>query len=256
MIIGAFFGLIGLFVYPESYAPVLLQRRAKKLRYETRNWALHAQADENQVDFRQLAQKYILRPFAMLFLEPILLLVTLYMGFIYGILYLFFEVYPISFQEERMWNAGVGALPFLSISVGVVLGGLLITYTTKTRFARKLKEHGKVIPEERLIPMIIGGAVFPAGLFWFAWTSNPNILWVPQVLAGIPIGMGILVICKSHQHTCLFDATVADTENSLARLKLHHRLLRHERQLRHRRQHLLPFLARCWLSHVCHGHVP
>ncbi|KAK8202200.1 Citrinin biosynthesis cluster MFS transporter mrr1 [Zalaria obscura] len=194
MIIGAFFGLIGLFVYPESYAPVLLQRRAKKLRYETRNWALHAQADETQVDFRQLAQKYILRPFAMLFLEPILLLVTLYMGFIYGILYLFFEVYPISFQEERMWNAGVGALPFLSISVGVVLGGLLITYTTKTRFARKLKEHGKVIPEERLIPMIIGGAVFPAGLFWFAWTSNPNILWVPQVLAGIPIGMGILVI--------------------------------------------------------------
>ena len=26
------------------------------------------------------------------------------------------------------------------------------------------------------------------------WTSNPHISWVPQVLAGIPIGAGILMI--------------------------------------------------------------
>lgn len=26
------------------------------------------------------------------------------------------------------------------------------------------------------------------------WTSNPHITWVPQVLAGIPIGAGILMI--------------------------------------------------------------
>lgn len=51
-----------------------------------------------------------------------------------------------------------------------------------------------MIPEERLVPMILGGAVFPIGLFWFAWTSDPNITWVPQVLAGIPIGMGVLLI--------------------------------------------------------------
>lgn len=86
------------------------------------------------------------------------------MSVVYGILYLFFESYPIAFQETRGWNEGVGALPFLSITVGVVLGGSLITYTTKTRFRRKLEKHGKVIPEERLIPMIIGGFLFPAGM--------------------------------------------------------------------------------------------
>jgi DHA1 family multidrug resistance protein-like MFS transporter len=31
-------------------------------------------------------------------------------------------------------------------------------------------------------------------MFWFAWTSNPNITWVPQVIAGTPIGMGVLLI--------------------------------------------------------------
>lgn len=44
------------------------------------------------------------------------------------------------------------------------------------------------------IPMIVGAFLLPIGLFWFAWTSNPHISWVPQVIAGIPIGAGILMI--------------------------------------------------------------
>jgi DHA1 family multidrug resistance protein-like MFS transporter len=42
--------------------------------------------------------------------------------------------------------------------------------------------------------MIIGGFLFPAGMFWFAWTSSPNITWVPQVVSGVFIGAGVLMI--------------------------------------------------------------
>lgn len=115
----------------------------------------------------------------MLILEPILTLITIYLALVYGILYLFFEAYPISFQEERGWNLGVGALPFIGITVGVVIGAIVVSWITKTRFARKLQKHGRGVPEERLSPMIIGGVVFPVGLFWFAWTSNKNIHWAP-----------------------------------------------------------------------------
>ncbi|KAL5414368.1 hypothetical protein PMIN06_002347 [Paraphaeosphaeria minitans] len=189
------FGTIGFLTVPETFAPVLLSRRASKIRFATKNWAIHAKRDEQQVDVKNIAEKYLLRPFAMLMKEPILDLVTLYMAVIYGILYLLFEAYPISFQEARGWNSGVGALPFLSITVGVILGASIIIFTTKTRFARKFKENnGVVVPEERLIPMIIGGFLFPAGMFWFAWTSSPNITWVPQVLSGIFIGAGVLMI--------------------------------------------------------------
>ncbi|KAF2448197.1 bicyclomycin resistance protein [Karstenula rhodostoma CBS 690.94] len=194
-IMAFFFGSIGFLVVPETYAPVLLSRRASKIRFATKNWAIHAKLDEQQVDLKSIAEKYLLRPFVMLLKEPILDLVTIYMAVIYGILYLFFEAYPIAFQEERGWNPGVGALPFLSITIGVILGGGIIIFTTKTRFARKFKENnGVVVPEERLIPMIIGGFLFPAGMFWFAWTSSPNITWVPQVLSGIFIGAGVLMI--------------------------------------------------------------
>jgi len=168
LIMAALFWTIGLIFVPETYAPVLLQRRAKRIRYETKNWAIHAKADESKVDLHGIIVKYLLRPLTMLVLEPILLLLTLYMALIYGILYLFFTAYPISFQEERKWNSGVGALPFLGITIGVLIGGAIIAYVTKTRFARKLKQQGQVVPEERLPPMILGAAFLPCGLFWFA----------------------------------------------------------------------------------------
>ncbi|KAF2456447.1 MFS multidrug transporter [Lineolata rhizophorae] len=193
-IMGFFFGSIGFLIVPETYAPLILSGRATKIRHSTRNWAVHAKYDEQPVDFRVLAIKYLVRPFAMLILEPILLLITLYMSLVYGILYLFFEAYPIAFQEDRGWNMGVGALPFIALLLGVLIGAIIIVSITKTRFARKMEKHQRVIPEERLIPMILGGFLFPAGLFWFAWTADPGINWVPQVLAGIPIGAGILMI--------------------------------------------------------------
>ncbi|KAL1982034.1 hypothetical protein VTN96DRAFT_1804 [Rasamsonia emersonii] len=195
LIASSFFGVIAFFVVPETYAPVLLQRRAARLRLETRNWALHSRLDEHRPTLNDIVVRYLLRPIQMLILEPILLCVSIYLALIYGILYLTFEAYPVSFQEVRGWtNAGVAALPFLGILVGVVLGSLLIMAITKTRFARKLKKHGRVVPEERLPPMIIASVLLPAGLFWFGWTSNPHVSWVPQVIAGVPIGLGILVI--------------------------------------------------------------
>ena len=195
LIMASFFGFLALFICSESYAPVLLKRKAAKLRFETHNWAIHAPADERQVDMHEIIHKYLFRPWIMMALEPILVLITFYMAFIYGMIYLFFEAYPIAFQEERGWNGGVGALPFIGITLGVVLGVAVITYNSQTRFKRILLANGgKSIPEERLIPMIIGAFLLPIGLFWFAWTSNPGISWVPQVIAGIPIGAGILMI--------------------------------------------------------------
>lgn len=193
-IMAFFFGAVGFVVVPETFGPTLLERRARRKRFETRNWALHARSEEMPVDLRHIATVYLVRPFLMLVREPILLLVTLYMGFIYGFLYLCFEAYPVAFQELRGWNEGVGALPFISIAVGVVFGCCVIVFFTKTRFQRVLEREGHVVPEERLIPMMIGGVLLPAGMFWFGWTSNPGIIWVPQVIAGGFLGAGILLI--------------------------------------------------------------
>ena len=84
LIMAALFGTIGVIVIPETFAPVLLKQKAKRLRYQQKNWALHAKFEEQEINLKQIVDKYLLRSFRMLSLEPILVLVTLYMSLIYG----------------------------------------------------------------------------------------------------------------------------------------------------------------------------
>ena len=98
LIMAVLFGSIGLLLIPETSAAKILQTRAKNLRHETKNWALHSKADETRINAKSLLTVYLLRPFVMLVQEPILALVTAYMSFIYGILYLLFEA------VRSLWN--------------------------------------------------------------------------------------------------------------------------------------------------------
>lgn len=61
--------------------------KARRLRHETGNWALHAEHEEWDVGLKELAEKYLIRPFQLL-MTPICFLVALYASFVYGILYL------------------------------------------------------------------------------------------------------------------------------------------------------------------------
>jgi hypothetical protein len=74
-------------VIDESYAPTLLVYKARRLRIESGNWALHAKHEEWNVNMREMAQKYLVRPFQLLF-TPILFCMALYAAFVYGIVYL------------------------------------------------------------------------------------------------------------------------------------------------------------------------
>lgn len=76
LIMSAFFGLLGLVTVPETYAPVLLKRKAERMRHDTRNWALHATIDESPVHMQALFDKYFSKPWIMLFQEPIVSLAS------------------------------------------------------------------------------------------------------------------------------------------------------------------------------------
>ncbi|KIW31841.1 uncharacterized protein PV07_03434 [Cladophialophora immunda] len=190
------FGLLVSTVTPETFEPVLLRRRARERRHATKNWALHAKSEEYPLDLRTLLKKYLTKPLQMIVLEPILVVVTVYMALVYGILLLTFEAYPISFEVKRGWSPTIGSLPFTCILAGVVAGCLAIAAFTKTWYARRWAAGmtKRPTPEDRLPPMIAGSVVLPIGLFWFAWTSDPSIPWAAQVLSGLPIGAGIILI--------------------------------------------------------------
>jgi DHA1 family multidrug resistance protein-like MFS transporter len=123
--------------------------------------------------------------------EPILIIMTIYISLVYGILYLIFFAYPFSFHQDRQMELGIASLPFIAIFIGMVLACGTLAWETRVVFAPKLIKAKKLIPEERLPPMVAGGIILVIGLLWFAWTSRPDINLWPQIISGVFIGCGV-----------------------------------------------------------------
>ena len=164
------FGLDLIFLQ-ETYPPVVLVEKAAELRRRTKNWGIHAKQEEIEVDFRELVTKNFSRPLRLLVTEPIVLLLSIYMAFIYGLLYLFLTAYPIVFQRVHHMNPGVGGLPYFGMILGMLMAGVFIVLT-QPGYNRKLEANGGIpVPEWRLPPVIVGGVAFTCGLFWFGWSG-------------------------------------------------------------------------------------
>ena len=188
--------LLDVLILDESYAPRLLVYKARRLRVATGNWALHAQFEEWDVSIKELAVKFGVRPFQML-ATPICFFVALYASFVYGILYANLASFPIEFEEERGWNQLVGALPFLALMIGIVIGGIANIYNTKFYIKRLVASGKKTVPEARLPPMMVGGFFFSAALFVLGWTSDKKISWVGPCFGAIMLGFGFFTIFQS-----------------------------------------------------------
>lgn len=128
--------------------------------------------------------------------QPILALLTLYQSFIYGVLFLFYQTYPVAFGTDRNWPTTLKYLPLLAIIVGVFAGslGIIITNQLYTRHHNHTPS-GTYIPESRLPPMIFGAILVPIGMFWFAWTaSSVSISPASAVCASFVTGAGMYLL--------------------------------------------------------------
>nr|POF18656.1 efflux pump bik6 [Quercus suber] len=180
----------------ESYVPILLSAKAKHLRRETGEWALHAAADETDTHISDLAIKFGLRPIQML-ATPICLFTIIYASFIYGLYYASLASFPIIYQETRGWNDLVGALPFLAAGLGILVGAALNIWNQKYYMRAYTANNFANVPEARLPPMMIASIVLPAGLFIMGWTSSPEIPWIAPVVGTFMMGFGFYVIFTS-----------------------------------------------------------
>jgi hypothetical protein len=184
---------------PETYRPVLLVRKAERMRKETGDNRYYAPKEMNKPTIRQRLYNILAMPFKILFLEPMLIAIVVYQSFLYGCIYLLFEAYPIVFAEGHHLNPGVSGLMFLPISIGGALGLLLYLIVYSPRYNRYVEEYAPdpVPPEARLEVTLLAAPLFAISFFWFGWTSYPSIsLWSPLIAGGL-MGFAILLIFLS-----------------------------------------------------------
>lgn len=184
------------FFGPESYAPVLLAKKAKRLRKETGNDQLYAE-HEKVVAQKSLARTIVTsstRPFQLLAREAMLLLLCLWSALLLGILYLFFVAFPIVFAEHGFNLQEIG-LSFLGIGIGMISAVCTMPYWARhyTRLVQT-KGNGTPEPEFRLPVAMVGAVCLPIGMFWFAFTTYPSIHWIVPILGTVVFGFGISYI--------------------------------------------------------------
>ncbi|KAI2634388.1 MFS general substrate transporter [Hypomontagnella submonticulosa] len=188
------FGLDLIFL-GETYPPVILIEKAAELRRRTKNWGIHAKQEEIEVDFTELVQKNFTRPMRLLFGEPIVTLLSIYMAFIYGLLYLFLTAYPFVFQGVHGFNAGQSGLAFFGMIIGQLCAGITVLLDQPSYQRKLAANNGIPIPEWRLPIVIAGGVAFTGGIFWFGWSGyRADVHWIVPAASGILTGFGLMAI--------------------------------------------------------------
>ncbi|KAL6880731.1 MFS general substrate transporter [Trichoderma novae-zelandiae] len=188
---------------PETHAPYILRKRAETLSKLTGHiYRSKLEADKSDRTAWGELKTSLTRPWALLFFEPIVLLLSIYMSVIYGTLYMFFAAIPIVFQEGRGWGEGKGGLAFLGILIGVDLA-VLSSILYQRKYERMVQQNkagggtGSLPPEARLPMSMVGAISLPIGLTWFAWTNYPHIHWMASIAAGVPFGLGMVLVFTS-----------------------------------------------------------
>jgi len=201
--------IAGTLYIPETYSPVILRKRANKLSTMTGKVYISVlEKRQGKVSAGAAFKKALTRPWALLFLEPIVLLISIYMAIIYGTLYMLFSAFPIVFQENRGWSQGIGGLAFLGVTVGMLIGVGYSIYDNK-RYERIEDEHdGEAPPEARLPPGMIGSVALPIGLFWFAWTNYVSIHWIVCIIGTAPFGFGMVLVFLSNMNYLIDSYTI------------------------------------------------
>lgn len=72
----------------------------------------------------------------------------------------------------------VGSLPFLAMIIGILIAAAINLWGQNYYRVCFLAAGNKLVPEARLLPMIVGSIFFPTGLFIMGWTSSNDIHWI------------------------------------------------------------------------------
>ena len=139
-------GLICGLVYRETYAPVILERKARRLRQETGNAELHAK-DQRRIPMSTILQRAISRPVKMFLFCPVVTGLAIYNAVVYGFTYLLFSTFSVVFQGQYGYADGRLGLVYLGLAIGFLVSLSIASVVNDRTHQRLSKKHGTAKPE-------------------------------------------------------------------------------------------------------------
>ncbi|KAL2015071.1 hypothetical protein VTK56DRAFT_6406 [Thermocarpiscus australiensis] len=191
LIFGGVTAGLGLLFMRETYSPVLLARKARRLRKTTGDDRYRSQHDMHQQPVLTLLRVAVIRPVRMLFTSGILFVLAVNVSIVYGYLYLVFTTLTYAYNFQYGFSSSISGLTFLGIGVGMFIG-LISVGTALDKIAAHRQRTRLLQPEDRLPPLVPGAIFIPVGLFWYGWALQAHVFWLVPLLGMGVFGAGII----------------------------------------------------------------
>ncbi|KAE8146582.1 major facilitator superfamily domain-containing protein [Aspergillus avenaceus] len=194
--------IIGFLWLRESHPGTLLKRKRDRLVRETGNSRLHTGGKTPGSKFGPA----LVRPVRLFTTQPIITIVAVYMGYLFGTTYLLLATFPVVWTELYGENLGIAGLNYISIAIGS-FSGIVLNAIFIDRIYRHLKDrnNGSGCPEFRTPTIFIGSLMITVGLFWYGWSVQGHIHWImPNV--GVAIFVAGTMGCMQGMQTYIVDS--------------------------------------------------
>ncbi|KAK5651125.1 hypothetical protein OQA88_13264 [Cercophora sp. LCS_1] len=162
--------ILAIFFLRETYAPRILQAKAKSFRASTSNPNWHTSFDNTDKSLTSILITAFSRP---------CLITSLYQAFNFGTFFLFIASFPAVWEEWYGQPAGPASLNYLSLTIGVAMfaASQVITFQCVSAYISDVYElHSASATAACSALRSLGGFAFP--------------LFVPALFGGLGYGMG------------------------------------------------------------------
>lgn len=195
---GASFLVLG-WLLPESYDKTILYRKANRLRALTGNDTITSEGhiENSKFSTHEMLIETLWRPFEVIIFEPVVLLINLYIGMVYSIMYLWFEAFPIVFLEVKGFTVIEMGVAYLCILVGILVAAAFYIPWIYSKFTKKMLKNEEVAPEMFIPIAIAGSIIMPIGIFIFGWTAAKDLHWIGPLIGAAVFAAGSFLIFQT-----------------------------------------------------------
>lgn len=187
----------------ETYKKAILSRRARREALGTPP-TIHRSSQTSIQIARYFITVTLTRPIHMLFTEPIVGLLSLYVAFTFAVVFAFYAAIPWIFNQVYGFSTASQGFVFLGLAIGYLASVATIIYTAQVQKNRRRNGsssenggNGTIAPEESLLLAMMGGPALPVALFLFGWSARPTIHWIVPMIAITIYGWGTLLVFVS-----------------------------------------------------------
>ncbi|KAL5586541.1 hypothetical protein FOBRF1_016411 [Fusarium oxysporum] len=159
---------------PETYGREILRTR---IRYNKSG--IRLPCAQSGVTFSEMTHITVLTPVKMLFTEPLVILISLYLGLNFAVVFQWFISVPAALGATYGFGVRQSGLAFVSAIVGVILA-LLTSSLIEALLSSRAKRNMEDI-EKRLVPAMFGAFLAAGSLFWVAFTATPSIHYLAPI---------------------------------------------------------------------------